>query len=99
MILRPLLLAAAAALPRLDPALNEAFGLVKGERFDEARKAAQAYLAAPAPAHPGQAEFVIGLSYHQQRLYERAEEHFARGLGLEPDYVTARFFRGFTLLN
>jgi tetratricopeptide (TPR) repeat protein len=94
-----LVLVAAGAIPRLDPALSEAFRLVKGGRFDDGRRAAEAYLAAPGPAHPGQAEFVIGLSYHQQRLYERAEEHFARGLGQEPDYVTARFFHGFALLN
>jgi tetratricopeptide (TPR) repeat protein len=94
-----LLLLASAGIPRLDPALNDAFSHVKGGRFDEGRKAAAAYLGAPAPAHPGQAEFVIGLSYHQQRLYERAHAHFARALALEPDYVTARFFHGFALLN
>ncbi len=94
-----LLLILLAALPRLDPGLTDAFRLVQGGRFDDGRKAAETYLAAPAPAHPGQAQFVIGLSFHQQRLYERAETHFARGLELEPDYVTARFFRGFALLN
>ncbi len=94
-----LALLAAAALPRLDPGLTDAFRLVQGGRFDDGRRAAEVYLASPAPAHPGQAQFVIGLSYHQQKLYERAEAHFARGLGLEPDYVTARFFRGFALLN
>jgi tetratricopeptide (TPR) repeat protein len=91
--------ASAAAVPRLDPALNPAFLHVKAGRFEDARKAAETYLAAPAPAHPGQAEFVIGLSYHQQKLYGRAAEHFERGLALEPDYVTARFFHGFALLN
>lgn len=94
-----LALLAASAVPRLDPALTEAFRLVKSGRFDDGRKAAETYLAAPAPPHPGQAQFVIGLSYHQQRLYERAETHFARGLALEPEYVTARFFHGFALLN
>lgn len=89
----------AAALPRLDPGLNEAFRQVKAGRFDDGRRAAESYLAAPAPAHPGQAEFVIGLSFHQQRLYERAQERFARALALEPEYVTARFFHGFALLN
>jgi tetratricopeptide (TPR) repeat protein len=99
MILLLAVLAAAGAIPRLDPGLAESFRLVRSGRFDDGRQAAEAYLAAPAPAHPGQAQFVIGLSYHQQRLYERAEAHFARGLALEPDYVTARFFRGFALLN
>jgi tetratricopeptide (TPR) repeat protein len=94
-----LLLLLASALPRLDPGLTDAFRQVQAGRFDDGRQAAEAYLAAPGSAHPGQAEFVIGLSYHQQRLYERAHAHFARGLALEPDYVTARFFHGFALLN
>src|SRR5262245_58950923 len=93
------LVLATAALPRLDAGLADAFRLVKAGRFDEGRAAARAYLERPAPAHPGQAEFVVGLAYHRERLYQRAEEHFARGLGLEPDYATARFFRGFALLN
>jgi tetratricopeptide (TPR) repeat protein len=88
-----------ATLPRLDAGLTDAFRQVKAGRYDEGRRAAEAYLAAPGSAHPGQAEFVIGLSYHQQRLYERAHAHFARALALEPDYVTARFFHGFALLN
>jgi tetratricopeptide (TPR) repeat protein len=92
-------LVAAAALPRLDPGLTDAFRAVKAGRFDDGIRSAQAYLAAPTPAHPGQAEFVIGLAYHQQKLYQRADEHFARGLELEPGYVTARFFRGFALQN
>lgn len=99
MTLLVLALAAAGAIPRLDSGLTEAFRLVKAGRFDDGRGAAEAYLAGPAPAHPGQAQFVIGLSYHQQGLYERAEAHFARGLALEADYVTARFFHGFALLN
>jgi tetratricopeptide (TPR) repeat protein len=89
----------AASLPRLDPALGDAFRLVKTGRYEDGRRAAQAYLGQGAPAHAGQAEFVVGLSYHQQRLYERARQHFARGLELEPAYVTARFFLGMALLN
>src|SRR4030095_5117004 len=65
----------------------------------EARQAAEAYLAASGAAHPGQAQFILALSYHRQRLYEEAGGHFARAVELEPDYVTAYFFHGFTLLN
>jgi tetratricopeptide (TPR) repeat protein len=88
-----------ATLPRLDAGLTDAFRQVKAGRYDEGRRAAEAYLAAPGSAHPGQAEFVIGLSYHQQKLYESARERFARALLQEPAYVTARYFLGFALLN
>jgi tetratricopeptide (TPR) repeat protein len=88
-----------AVLPRLDPALGDAFRQVKAGRYEEGRRAAEAYRASPGAAHPGQAEFVVGLTYHQQKLYESARERFARAVSLEPDYVTARYFLGFALLN
>jgi tetratricopeptide (TPR) repeat protein len=95
---------AAAAVPArkppvLDAGLTAAFRLVKAGRYPEARQAAGAYLAEAGARHPGQAEFILGLSYHRQRLYESAHGHFARALELEPDYVTTLFFHGFTLLN
>lgn len=85
--------------PTLDRGLNGAFQLIKAGRYPEARRAAEAYLAAGTAAHPGQAQFILGLSYHRQRLYEAAHGHFVRALELEPDYFTAHFFHGFTLLN
>jgi tetratricopeptide (TPR) repeat protein len=88
-----------AALPRLDAGLTDAFRHVRAGRYEDGRRAAEAYLAKPGAAHPGQAEFVIGLSYHQQKLYESARERFARAVLREPAYVTARFFLGFALLN
>ncbi|MET0552485.1 MAG: tetratricopeptide repeat protein [Vicinamibacteria bacterium] len=88
-----------ATLPRLDAALGDAFRLVKAGRYEEGRQAARTYLAAPGAAHPGQAEFVVGLSYHQQKLYESARERFALAASMEPGYVTARYFLGFALLN
>jgi tetratricopeptide (TPR) repeat protein len=90
---------AAPRPPTLDRGLNGAFRLIKAGRYPEARRAAEAYLAGGAAAHPGQAQFILGLSYHRQRLYEAAHGHFVRALELEPDYFTARFFHGFTLLN
>jgi hypothetical protein len=88
-----------AALPRLDAGLVDAFRQVKAGRYEEGRRAAEAYLATPGAAHPGQAEFVVGLSFHQQKLYESARLRFARALEQEPDYATARYFLGFALLN
>jgi tetratricopeptide (TPR) repeat protein len=85
--------------PTLDRELNGAFRLIRAGRYAEARQAAEAYLAGGSAAHPGQAQFILGLSYHRQRLYESAHAHFVRALELEPDYFTTRFFHGFTLLN
>ena len=85
--------------PTLDSGLTPAFRLIKAGRYAEARQAAETYLAASGPSHPGQAHFILALSYHRQRLYEAADRHFVRALELEPDYVTAYFFHGFTLLN
>jgi tetratricopeptide (TPR) repeat protein len=92
---------AARKVPALDSRLNDAFRLIKGGRYAEARLAAEAYLtgATGPPAHPGHGQFILALSYHRQRLYESARGHFARAVALEPGYVTAWFFYGFTLLN
>jgi tetratricopeptide (TPR) repeat protein len=94
-----LLLASAATAPKLDAGLAEAFRALRAGRYEEARRGVDAYLAAGHPAHPGQAEFVSGLSYHRQHLYEPARSHFARALELEPGYVTTYFFYGFALFN
>jgi tetratricopeptide (TPR) repeat protein len=91
--------APARKAPTLDAGLTPAFRLVRAGRYAEARQAAEAYLAASGAPHPGQAQFILALSYHRQRLYEAADRHFVRALDLEPDYVTAYFFHGFTLLN
>ena len=90
---------AARKVPALDVRLNAAFRLVKAGRYDEARRSAHEYLASPHPDHPGQAQFILGLSYHRQRLYESARARFAEAVALEPAYVTAYFFYGFTLFN
>jgi len=86
-------------VPPLDPRLNDAFRLIKAGRYDAARKSAQDYLAAPGAAHPGQAHFIAGLSYHRQRLYDSARARFAEAVSLEPGYTTTYFFYGFTLFN
>jgi tetratricopeptide (TPR) repeat protein len=88
-----------AAAPKLDPGLTGAFRAIQAGRFEESRRAVDAYLAAPGAAHPGQAEFVLGLSYHRQQLYENARTHFARAAEREPEYVTTFFFYGFALYN
>lgn len=91
--------ATAGPPPKLDPQLLEAFRLIKSGRHADARLRVEAYLQAPGAAHPGQAEFLVALSYHEDKLYQSADPHFARAIELEPDYFTACFFHGFTLFN
>jgi tetratricopeptide (TPR) repeat protein len=88
-----------AAAPKLDARLTEAFRAIQAGRYEESRRAVGEYLAAPDAVHRGQAEFLLGLSYHRQRLYESARTHFAVAVEREPDYVTTFFFYGFTLYN
>jgi tetratricopeptide (TPR) repeat protein len=90
---------ARARAPVLDSGLTEAFRAVKAGRYAEAQRAVDAYLQAATPAHPGQAHFVAGLGYHEQKLYERASERYARAAELEPAYFTTYFFQGFALFN
>jgi TolA-binding protein len=71
-------------VPSLDPRLNAAFQLIKAGRFAQARQAAQHYLASGTAAHPGQAQFILGLSYHRERLYENARARFAEAVAAEP---------------
>jgi tetratricopeptide (TPR) repeat protein len=87
------------ARSKLDPQLNEAFHAIKAAHFAEARQGAEAYLQRPTAGHPGQAHFILGLSYHQQQLYETARAQFARAIELEPDYATSYVYYGFALFN
>jgi tetratricopeptide (TPR) repeat protein len=86
-------------VPALDARLTNAFRLIKAGHYAEARHAAQAYLGSGKATHPGQAQFILGLSYHRQRLYESASGRFAEAVAREPGYVTTYFFYGFTLFN
>jgi len=86
-------------VPTLDARLSNAFRLIKAGRYAQARRAAEDYLRSGNATHPGQAQFILGLSYHRERLYESAHARFAEAVALEPGYVTTYFFHGFTLLN
>jgi tetratricopeptide (TPR) repeat protein len=90
--------AGATPTAKLDPRLLDAFRAIKGGRYEEARRMADAYGSAGAE-HPGQAAFIRGLSYHEQQLYESARPQFARAIELEPEFSTTYFFAGFTLFN
>jgi tetratricopeptide (TPR) repeat protein len=83
------------ATQKLDSGLSAAWRALKGSQWKEARDLAGAYTG----AHRGQAEFVIGLTYHRQMLYAPAVEHFLRALQLEPSFLETYFYAGHALLN
>jgi tetratricopeptide (TPR) repeat protein len=86
------------AAQKLDPALNDAYRAVQGKQYAAARAAVEGYLArAGSGARRGQAEFLIGLSYHEAELYAESEPHFARAVELEPAYLATYYYRGFDL--
>lgn len=62
---------------------------------------ARALLARYREAHPldGQAEFLLGLTYHREKRYGLARPHFERALKLAPDYATIHHFLGWCLYN
>lgn len=85
---------------KLDGGLGPAYGAIKAARHDEARRLAEQYLASRgAEAHAGQAEFVIGLSFHRQMFFDSASEHFLRALALEPGFLETYYYAGLSLFN
>lgn len=80
---------------KLDAGLAAAWRASKASQWNEARELVGAYKG----AHPGQAEFVIGLTYHRQMLYAPAAEHFLRALQLEPGFLETYFYAGHALFN
>jgi tetratricopeptide (TPR) repeat protein len=84
----------------LDRGLNDANRALRSGQFADVEKLVADYLArSGAAAHKGQAEFMLGLSFHRRQLYEAARGHFARAVELEPDYVPTYYFYGFALFN
>lgn len=88
------------AAQKLDAGLGEAYRAIQEKRYEAARASVEAYLArAGANARRGQAEFLIGLSFHEPQLYAQAEPHFARAAELEPGYLATHYYRGYALLQ
>ncbi len=79
----------------LDPELREPFALIGRQLTVAARDRLAAYQ----DQHPdnGQAEFLVGLSYHREKRYALARPHFARAIELSPDYHPAYHFLGWCL--
>jgi len=44
----------------------------------------------------GQAHFLLGLTYHEEKQYGRATEHFTRAIALRPDYGPSWYFLGWS---
>ncbi len=80
---------------RLEVRLDATYKLILRSRFEAARKILEPLVKAY-PAS-GRAEFMLGLSHHQQRRYELALPHFRRALELEPDYHKTGHFLGYCL--
>ena len=92
--------AASAAQQKLDPGLQPAYRAIGAHDGALARTEIERYLAAAGgSARRGQAEFLVGLSYHDAELYELAEPHFARARELEPGYLATYYYHGFALWN
>ena len=86
----------AAAEPlTLDPDLAAAFRLIEAHRTEEARGALAIYR----HTHPddGTAAFLVGLSYHREKRYARAEPYFQRAIERSPGYHPTYHFLGWCL--
>lgn len=89
-----------SAAPKLDPEIAPAYKALKTGRFDEVRRMVDQYISSRgAAAHRGQAEFVIGLTYHRQQFFDTATEHFLTALKLEPNFLETYYYAGHSLFN
>jgi tetratricopeptide (TPR) repeat protein len=87
-----------AADQKIAPGLQPAYRAIGARNGALARAEVERYIAeAGSAARRGQAEFLIGLSYHDPELYELAEPHFARARELEPGYLATYYYHGFAL--
>lgn len=85
---------ASVATPALDESLSEHFKLIEEERTGPARVRIRQWL----NDHPEDArgEFLMGLSYHQEKRYGRALRWFNQAVEHEPVYPPAWHFQGWT---
>ncbi len=99
-LLALLLLASACSRvdQKLDSGLNAAHRAIETRHYDEARAELASYLKSGG-ARPAQAEFLVGLSYREQRSNAEALAHFDRCAELEPGYLANHYYRGMTALD
>jgi len=88
------------AAQKIVPELGGAYKALKTGRFDEVRRMVEQYVSASgASAHRGQAEFVVGLTYHRQNFFDSASEHFLAALKFEPGFLETYYYAGHSLFN
>ncbi|MBK7641604.1 MAG: VCBS repeat-containing protein [Planctomycetes bacterium] len=83
---------------KLDPDLNSAYHAESAGQFAAARELAAQYVA-KGGARPAQAEFLIGLSFRDEKRNGEALAHFDRCAQLEPGYLASQYYRGMTALD
>ena len=83
---------------KLDAALSPAHHAIEARQFAEARSALAGYLKSGG-ARPAQAEFLLGLSYREEKSNADALAHFDRCAELEPGYLANHYYRGMTALD
>jgi tetratricopeptide (TPR) repeat protein len=84
-----------AGTAALEPSLVAIFRLIEQQQTDAARAALAAYQREH--ADDGQAEFLVGLSFHREKRYGLARPHFAAAVELAPRFHPAYHFYGWCL--
>ncbi len=85
---------------KLDAALNAAHRAIQARQFDAARAEVERYLREKgSAARVAQAEFLLGLSFHEERRGTEALAHFDRCAALEPGYLANQYYRGMSALD
>ena len=88
---------AMADAPRatLDPDLAPIFALISQNQLDPARDRVTDYL--QQNPQTGQAEFLLGLTYHREKRYALARPHFAKATEFSPQFHPTYHFYGWCL--
>jgi tetratricopeptide (TPR) repeat protein len=85
---------------KLDAGLNAAHRAIEARQFEAARAAVAQYLRERgSAARLAQAEFLLGLSFHEERKNADALAHFDRCAELEPGYLANHYYRGMCALD
>jgi Tfp pilus assembly protein PilF len=84
-----------AATATLDPDLAPIFDLISQEQLGPARDRVTDYL--QQNPQTGQAQFLLGLTYHREKRYALARPHFAKATEFSPQFHPTYHFYGWCL--
>lgn len=87
--------AADAPTAALDPDLAPIFALISENQLGLARDRVTDYLQQSSDS--GQAQFLLGLTYHREKRYALARPHFAKAAELSPQFQPTYHFYGWCL--